>query len=105
MRHFSLILTVCLGSCLCLSNCVDPEDIGLLDKLDVVVVDGTITNLAEPQIIQLNRSKAVSGLTGSVPITKATVEVLVDSGQVIAAHETTDGSYQLPSDFKGPDWA
>lgn len=101
MRHFSLVLTVCLGSCLCLSNCVDPEDIGLLDKLDVVVVDGTINNLAEPQLIRLERSKSVSGLPGSVPITKAMVDVLVDSGQVIAAHETTDGSYQLPSDFRG----
>ncbi|RYF74845.1 MAG: DUF4249 domain-containing protein [Cytophagaceae bacterium] len=81
--------------------CVDPEDLGLLDKLDVIVVDGTITSLAEPQIIHLKQSKSVSGLPGSVPITKATVDVVVDSGQVIAAHETTEGNYQLPNDFKG----
>lgn len=66
-------------------------------------MDGTITNLVEPQIIRLNRSKAdpVTGRFGTTPLTKATVEVVVDSSLFIACHETVDGSYQLPSDFRG----
>lgn len=84
-------------------SCVDPEDILLRGTLNVIVVDGTVTNLAEPQIIRLFRSKsdALTGLPGSTPITKATVQIIVDSTQEIFAHETIDGNYQLPSDFKG----
>ncbi|GAB3643122.1 DUF4249 domain-containing protein [Spirosoma arcticum] len=86
-----------------LLSCVDPFDRTLRGTVNVVVVDGMITNLAEPQIIRLNRSRAdsLTGRFGTLPITKAIVEVVVDSGQVVACHETVDGSYQLPSDFKG----
>ncbi|QHV97088.1 DUF4249 domain-containing protein [Spirosoma endbachense] len=86
-----------------LAACVDPADIIINASVNVLVVDGTITNLPEPQIIRLNRSKAdpVTGRFGTTPVTKATVEVVVDSVQVIACHETVDGSYQLPSDFRG----
>ncbi len=83
--------------------CVDPEDTLLRGTNDILVVDGTITNLAEAQVIKLNRSTAdrLTGRFGNLPVTKATVEVVVDSLQVIPCHETVDGSYQLPSDFKG----
>jgi hypothetical protein len=83
--------------------CVDPEAILLHSTNDILVVDGTITNLSEPQVIKLNRSQAdrLTGRFGTIPITKATVEVVVDSTQRIACHETVDGNYQLPSDFKG----
>ncbi|WP_240543417.1 DUF4249 domain-containing protein [Spirosoma foliorum] len=83
--------------------CVDPEDLSLFGTVDVLVVDGTINNLAEPQEILLNRSKAdrLTGRFGSLPITKALVEVVVDSAQVIACHETVAGTYQLPGDFRG----
>lgn len=83
--------------------CVYPIDEVLRSHLNVIVVDATITNLAEAQIIHLGRSKSdsLSGLPGYTPISKAVVEVVVDSTQIIACHETVDGSYQLPSDFKG----
>jgi hypothetical protein len=89
-----LVLTVC---------CVDPEDLTLRGTVDVIVIDGAITNMAEEQIIRLNRSKSdpLTGRFGTRPITKATVEVVVDSGLVVACHETVEGSYQLPGDFKG----
>lgn len=99
---FTLIIGCLAVLCLPLA-CVDPEDLTLRGTNDILVVDGTITNLAEPQIIKLNRSKAdpLTGRFGTRPITKATVEVVVDSVQVIPCHETVDGSYQLPADFKG----
>lgn len=86
-----------------LTGCVDPVDLTIDATVDLIVVDGTITNLAEPQIIRLNRSKAdrLTGRFGTVPITKATVQVTVDSSRIVYAYETVDGSYQLPSDFKG----
>lgn len=83
--------------------CVDPEDLILKGTVDIIVVDGTVTNLAEPQIIELNYSRAdqLTGRFGTLPITKAQVEVVMDSSVVTPAHETTDGHYQLPADFKG----
>ena len=86
-----------------LLSCVDPEDLVLRGTVDIIVVDGTITNLAEPQVILLNYSRAdrLTGRFGTLPITKAQVEVVMDSSVVIQAHETTDGRYQLPADFRG----
>lgn len=103
MRSFPTLLPACLALVFGLAACVDPEDITLRGTVDVIVVDGTITNLAEPQVIRLNHSKAdpVTGRFGSLPVTKAMVQVVVDSTQLIYAHETVDGSYQLPSDFRG----
>ncbi len=98
-----MLLLSCLALLVLPLACVDPEDLMLRGTVDVIVVDGTVTNLAEPQIIRLNRSRAdrLTGRFGTLPITKAKVEVVIDSAQVIACHETVDGSYQLPSDFKG----
>ena len=86
-----------------LTGCVDPAELTIISTLDILVVDGTITDLPEPQLIRLNRSKAdrISGRFGTFPITGATVTVLVDSTRRVACHETEDGSYQLPGDFKG----
>lgn len=88
---------------LTVAACVDPLDLPLRGSVDVIVVDGTITNLAEPQVIRLNRSRAdrLTGRFGVLPITKATVEVVIDSARIIATHETVNGTYQLPGDFRG----
>ena len=101
MRHVTSLL-YCFPF-IFLFCCVDPEDLTLRGTVDVVVVDGTLTNLAEAQLIKLNRSQAdrLTGRFGTVPLTKATVQVIVDSTLIVFAHETVDGSYQLPADFKG----
>lgn len=103
MRSFYFLLRIIGLLALAPMGCVDPLELYLPGRVDLIVVDGTITNLAEPQIIRLNRSKAdpATGRFGSTPLTKATVQVVVDSAQVVYAHETADGSYQLPGDFKG----
>ena len=101
MRLFICFSFVCIISLL-LVTCVDPVDQPQTGQLNIIVVDGTITNLAEPQLIRLNRSLSdpVTGLPASLPITKAVVEVVVDSTQISTAHETTSGSYELPSGFR-----
>ncbi|QMW00218.1 DUF4249 domain-containing protein [Spirosoma foliorum] len=88
---------------LLLTACVDRLDINLPQHTNIIVVDGILNNLPEPQLIQLNRAQtdSVTGRAGFKAITKATVEVIVDSTQVITCHETIDGRYQLPSDFRG----
>ena len=103
MRSFVTLLVACVAPALLPMACVDPEDLTLHGTVDVIVVDGTITNLAEPQIIRLNRSRAdpLTGRFGVLPLTKISVQVVVDSSLIIDCHETVDGSYQLPSDFKG----
>src|SRR5919199_6210243 len=83
--------------------CVDPLDITIHSRVDVIVVDGSITNLNEPQVIHLNQSKSdsVTGRFGTLPITGATVEILVDSSKAVLLTETEAGRYQAPSGFKG----
>ncbi|MBC3785686.1 DUF4249 domain-containing protein [Spirosoma utsteinense] len=103
MRAFIWWVVICLPVSWAALGCVDPIEQTLAGTVDVIVVDGTLTNRAEPQQIILNRSRAdpLSGRFGVLPITKATVEILVDSAQVISCLESVDGTYRLPSDFKG----
>ncbi|HEV7348683.1 DUF4249 domain-containing protein [Telluribacter sp.] len=93
-----VLLVLCL-----LSGCVDSYDPQLPGNIDIVIVDGTINNLPEQQVIRLNRSKSdpINGRPGFMALTKAKVQVVVDSAQVIEAHETYDGVYYLPADFRG----
>lgn len=102
MRCIFLLLTV-LWSGWLLSACVEPFEQTLRQNINLVVVEGSITNLNEAQIIRLNRSKSdsLTGRYGSLPITNATVEVIEDSARIVTCHETVAGTYQLPSDFKG----
>jgi hypothetical protein len=99
----SFRLVSCLLLLFVVAACVDLEDLTLRSTANVIVVDGTITNLAEPQVIRLNRSKPdpMTGKSSFLALTRASVEVIVDSTQIVAAHETVDGIYQLPSDFRG----
>lgn len=103
MRSVALLIGVGLTTILLPLACVDPEAISLYNTTDVVIVEGTITNPPEPQLIKLSQSQAdrLTGQFSTRPLTKATVEVILDSVQVIDCHETLDGSYQLPADFKG----
>jgi hypothetical protein len=103
MRSVSLRILVCLLLSMLLLTCIDADDTLLRGTNDILVVEGTITNLAEPQVIKLKRAYAdrLTGLFSTVPLTKATVAVMVDATQLIPCHETLDGSYALPSDFRG----
>lgn len=83
--------------------CVDPDEPPLSATVNVVVVDGTLNDLPEPQIVRLNRSQAdpKTGRFGSYPLEEARMELLVDSLNVVAFRETAPGKYELPADFRG----
>ncbi|WP_020596188.1 DUF4249 domain-containing protein [Spirosoma panaciterrae] len=83
--------------------CVDILEIPMSQRVNVIVVDGTLTNLNEDQKIHINRAKSdsLTGRMGSLPITGARVEVVVDSSQVLVFTETdTAGAYRSPAGFK-----
>lgn len=84
-------------------GCVDPVDIKFNSVLDVLIVDATLTNLNEPQVVKLLRSKAdrITGLPGNVTVTGAEVRLLVDSTHVIPFSDIGEGQYQSPDGFKG----
>jgi hypothetical protein len=97
------LFLVSLGLLSLLSSCIDPLDPTIQSTVNVVVVEATITNLAELQLIRLSRSKpdSISHRYGTLPIGGARVIVVIDSSIVVTAYETSAGTYQLPSDFKG----
>ena len=88
---------------LTLQGCVDPDTPELNATVNVIVVDGTLNDLAEPQIVSLNRSQAdpKTGRFGSTPLAGLRVELIVDSTQIVAFHETAAGTYQLADGFRG----
>ena len=83
--------------------CVDPAQPVFDATVDVVIVDGTITNVAEPHVIRLNRSRAdpFTGRFSDTPLTGARVEVVVNGTGVVALSETNAGIYELPNGFRG----
>lgn len=97
----SVICTLLLG--FYFIGCVAPLEETLQQKISVVVVEGTITDLNEYQVVHLNYSKSdsVTGRFGMLPLTGASVEYLVDSSKVITLKETEAGRYLAPSDFRG----
>ncbi|GAB4005191.1 hypothetical protein GCM10028808_04480 [Spirosoma migulaei] len=103
MRSLAVKLLICLSTGLSLLTCVDPVESTINSSLNVLIVDCTITDKAETQAVRLNRSQAdrLTGRFGYVPVTKANVQIVVDSVEVVICEETTDGRYQLPADFKG----
>ena len=88
---------------LLIGACVDTVELNLRGTVDVLVVDGTITNLAEPQIIRLNRSKAdpYTGRFGDTPLTGVLLSVVVNGTETVLASEISSGTYQLPDNFRG----
>lgn len=87
-----------------MGSCVDPADPAFDATVNVVVVDGAITDAGEQQPIRLNRSKAdpLTGRFGTTPITGAQLAIVVDSSEVVPLTETdTAGSYRTPAQFRG----
>ncbi|GAB2575043.1 hypothetical protein GCM10027190_26030 [Spirosoma areae] len=85
-----------------LSGCVDKFDPSLSPNTDLLVVDGIITDLPETQAIRLSRSRSNRDSTASQPLTKATVEVVVNGTALTLPESTTEpGSYEFSPNFRG----
>lgn len=70
--------------------------------VNVVVVEGNLTDLPEKQFVKLSRSRAdsLNGRFGTLPLAGARVELVVNSAQVVNFRETGQGTYELPTDFR-----
>jgi len=86
-----------------LAACVEPYALRAPQVVDLLVVEGTLTDLPEPQFVRLSVSKgdSLTGLPGTQPVDGAQVEVVVDSSQTVALRQTGAGIYQLPDGFRG----
>ncbi len=90
MRSLTLLFLTYLFILGLSGACVDSLDLNLQATVDVIVIDGVITNLPEAQRIRLNRSQTdfLTSWFGFKPLTQALVEVPIDSSLVVTAHET-----------------
>jgi hypothetical protein len=103
MRSATVLFFACWLTLLVPIGCIDSLDQTLRQRLDLVVVEGTITNLAEPQVVRLSRAQSdpLTGRSATFPLTGVRVELLVDSMQIVTLRETEAGRYQAPDDFIG----
>jgi hypothetical protein len=97
------------------SSCVDSYNVDIYTVKGYLLVDGTITNLNEPQYVILARTKADTKFKSSdftsdivpseddlIPQTKAGVELVVNGGaEVYRLSEVEPGIYQTPARFVG----
>ncbi|GAB3503090.1 DUF4249 domain-containing protein [Emticicia fontis] len=88
---------------LALLSCVDQIEYDRVNNINIIVVDGIITDRDEEQIIKINRSKSEYGQSSTIPISSAIVELEVNSTEIIVFKEKEGkpGEYALPLTFKG----
>ncbi|MBD2754231.1 DUF4249 domain-containing protein [Spirosoma validum] len=95
--HYRILLLFVVG----LYACVDTYDAHLQLNSNLMVMNGIITDLAEPQTITISRSRPNADSSATTPVTKASVNLIVNGTTTIPLSETQSGTYQLPGDFKG----
>jgi Domain of unknown function (DUF4249) len=103
MRTFLFSVLSSLAVVLAVVGCVDPYEPDFVSTLDVLTVEGTITDLPEPQFIKLSRSTAdkLTGRFGTQFVAGAQVELIVDDTRIVAFRQTAPGMYSAPVGFKG----
>lgn len=81
------------------AGCVEPFETRLNFDTNLVTVDGTLTDLADPQLIRLRRSVSTTRNSVSQPLRGASVEVIVNGQTRLVLPETSPGDYALPGGF------
>lgn len=102
---------VCL--CLVFGACVDTYKIDIVTDRGYILVDGTITDLNEPQFVQIVRtpddaqytsteftSTIVARTKTAFPVSNANVKLIVNRKESIPLQEVDAGYYYLPASFK-----
>lgn len=94
MKNFTkkIIIPVVLG--LFLMSCEDVIQLDLPKTTPILVVDGTITNLAGQQVIKLTKSQDLLATTTPLAVTNATVKVTDNLGRIYEFKDLkNDGQY------------
>lgn len=96
-----------------LQACVEPYSINIDSGTSIILIEGNITDLPEPQTITLSHSnlgkyKSTDKVTSITfdsasrkPLINAKVEVIVNGKETFSLNEVADGTYQLPDGFIG----
>lgn len=97
LRRGLLLLGLALAG---IQACVEPYNPSLTLSADVLIVEGTLTDLPETQFVKLSRSRVYGKTSATTPVTAARVEVVVGGTQSLSLRETPGGVYLLPGDFR-----
>lgn len=81
-------------------RCIEPFDPPVSDFQDLLVIEGTITNSAEPQQVLISRSIPID-TNQFIPENGADVKIIDDMGGEYQLLPTGEGIYQTPVDFQG----
>lgn len=92
------LLFIAIGLWVC--SCVEPFNLNIESVLRILTVDATLTDTSEEQSIKLTESVNSNGSAYSLPLLKATVEVLVNGTEKVTLTEKGEGVYVLPSSFQ-----
>lgn len=97
MKTLRYVIAVAL-----LIGCTSPFETNIVSSINLIVVDGVLTDLPGKQLVKLSRSigDPLTGRPGQQVIDGATVDVVVDAAQVVAFRQTAPGIYELPEGFR-----
>lgn len=83
-----------------LISCIDEFTANQTGSLNVITVEGTLTDFPERQFVALRRSQSFGPSVGETAITDATVELVVNGDAVVPMRHETAGQYVLPTTTK-----
>lgn len=95
------LIIVAVALTMGLTTCVDTFKPTLNLNTDLLVVEGILTDQPVAQAITLSRSRTTADSNLTFPVTKATVQVIVNGTQPFSLSETQPGRYDLPAAFRG----
>ena len=102
--RFSLLRPsiLCAGILGLFYACVSPYEADFVVDAIVLIVDGTVTDLPEKQVLKIARTKIFNGIPATVPVEAAKVDILVNGQTTISLREgSVKGQYEAPGSFRG----
>ncbi len=87
-----------------MTACVETYDASAPQTANLLVVEGTLTDLPEIQTVRLSRTRVINGRSGTLPVEGARVEVRVNDAPttvVFRESKTEKGVYEGPDGFRG----
>lgn len=81
-------------------SCVEPFNLNLKSNLKILTVDATLTDTSDEQVITLTETVNSNGSAYSLPLLKATAEILINGTERVSFIEKGLGVYALPATFK-----
>ncbi|TAE34550.1 MAG: DUF4249 domain-containing protein [Cytophagales bacterium] len=81
-------------------GCIDEFNARQTGLLNLITVEGTLTDFPERQFVSIRRSQSLGNSVGEISITDATVELVANGSEVVQLKHETLGQYVLPTTTK-----